>query len=112
MQTLVVPIVGLLPTYLNTSADNASWVITATLLAAAVVMPIAGRIADMFGKRSVILASIALMVVGSVVSATFDSLIPVIVDAACRVWRWRHPRRHQPPARRAAPARSPARSRP
>ncbi|MFD0924801.1 MFS transporter [Williamsia deligens] len=79
MQTLVVPIVGLLPTYLHTSADNASWVITATLLAAAVVMPIAGRIADMFGKRSVILASIALMVIGSIVSATFDSLIPVIV---------------------------------
>ncbi|WP_299576384.1 MFS transporter [uncultured Williamsia sp.] len=79
MQTLVVPIVGLLPTYLHTSADNASWVITSTLLAAAVVMPIAGRIADMFGKRSVILASIALMVAGSAVSALFDSLIPVIV---------------------------------
>ncbi|MGJ0117995.1 MFS transporter [Williamsia sp. MIQD14] len=79
MQTLVVPIVGLLPTYLHTSADNASWVITATLLAAAVVMPIAGRVADMFGKRSVILASIGLMVIGSVISAVFDSLIPVII---------------------------------
>ena len=32
MQTLVVPIVGKLPGYLDTSSDNASWVITATLL--------------------------------------------------------------------------------
>ncbi|GAA1460500.1 MFS transporter [Williamsia maris] len=79
MQTLVVPIVGKLPEYLNTSADNASWVITSTLLAAAVVMPIAGRVADMFGKRSVILASIGLMVIGSAISALFDSLIPVII---------------------------------
>ena len=34
MQTLVVPLIGDLPKLLDTSASNASWVITATLLAA------------------------------------------------------------------------------
>lgn len=38
-QTLVVPLIGELPTLLDTSASNASWVITATLLAAAVMTP-------------------------------------------------------------------------
>lgn len=38
-QTLVVPLIGELPTILGTSASNASWVITATLLAAAVATP-------------------------------------------------------------------------
>ena len=32
MQTLVVPLIGDLPRILDTSASNASWVITATLL--------------------------------------------------------------------------------
>ena len=79
MQTLVIPIVGKLPEYLNTSADNASWVITSTLLAAAVGMPIAGRLADMFGKRSVILGCIAAMIIGSVICALTSLVVPMIV---------------------------------
>ncbi len=79
MQTLVIPIVGKLPEYLNTSADNASWVITSTLLAAAVGMPIAGRLADMFGKRSVILGCIAAMIVGSIICALTSLVVPMIV---------------------------------
>ena len=51
MQTLVIPIQPELPQLLGTSRSNASWVITATLLAAAVAMPIAGRLGDMFGKQ-------------------------------------------------------------
>ncbi len=35
MQTLVIPLIPELPTLLHTSASNASWVITATLLVAA-----------------------------------------------------------------------------
>lgn len=79
MQTLVVPIVGRLPGYLDTSPDNASWVITSTLLTAAVAMPIAGRLADMFGKRRVILFSIGAMVVGSVICAVTSMVLPMII---------------------------------
>ena len=35
-QTLVIPLLGMLPAILNTSAVNASWVVTITLLAGAV----------------------------------------------------------------------------
>ncbi|MFJ2702154.1 MFS transporter [Streptomyces sp. NPDC087428] len=82
MQTLVVPIIPRLPDLLDTTASNASWVITATLLAAAVVTPIAGRLGDMYGKRRVIIASLLVLVVGSVVCAVSDSLVPVIVGRA------------------------------
>ena len=79
MQTLVIPIVGRLPGYLSTSSDNASWVITSTLLTAAVGMPIAGRLADMFGKRLVILGCISAMIIGSIICALSSMVIPMII---------------------------------
>ncbi|MFE4593307.1 MFS transporter [Streptomyces laurentii] len=79
MQTLVVPLIGDLPTLLHTSASNASWVITATLLAAAVATPVAGRLGDMFGKRRLLLASTAPLVVGSVVCALSSAVVPMII---------------------------------
>ncbi|MCX4904812.1 MFS transporter [Streptomyces sp. NBC_00878] len=77
-QTLVVPLIGELPTLLDTSASNASWVITATLLAAAVATPVAGRLGDMYGKRRMLLISLIPLIVGSVVCALSSSVIPMI----------------------------------
>lgn len=82
MQTLMIPIQLELPELLDTSKSNSSWIVTATLLAAAVAMPVAGRLGDMLGKRRVILASAALLVVGSLVCALTSSLIPMIVGRA------------------------------
>ncbi|SEC91391.1 Major Facilitator Superfamily protein [Nocardioides exalbidus] len=81
-QTMVIPIQSELPQLLSTSASNASWVITITLLAAAVTMPVAGRIADMIGKQRVLVASAALLTIGSVVCAISDSLVPVLAGRA------------------------------
>ena len=78
MQTLVIPIVPELPRLLDASPSNAIWAVTATLLAAAVATPIAGRLGDMFGKRRLLLVSLVLLVTGSVVCALSDSLIPMI----------------------------------
>ncbi|WP_369249178.1 MFS transporter [Streptomyces sp. R41] len=77
-QTLVVPLIGELPTLLDTSASNASWVITATLLAAAVMTPVAGRLGDMYGKKRMLLASLVPLILGSVVCALSSSVIPMI----------------------------------
>ncbi|MFE6919572.1 MFS transporter [Nocardia sp. NPDC057663] len=79
MQTLVIPIIPSLPGLLNTSASNASWVVTATLLAGAVSTPIAGKLGDMFGKRLVLVVNLGFMIVGSVICASFSSLLPEIV---------------------------------
>lgn len=74
MQTIVVPLIPQLPALLHTTASNTSWVITATLLAGAVVTPIAGRLGDIFGKRRILLISLALLIIGSVICALTSSL--------------------------------------
>ncbi|MFC9994221.1 MFS transporter [Nocardia sp. NPDC127526] len=79
MQTLVVPLIGDLPRLLHTSAADASWAITATLLSAAVATPIAGRLGDMYGKRRMLLVSTVPLIAGSVLCAMADSLAPMII---------------------------------
>ncbi|MEP6480194.1 MAG: MFS transporter, partial [Rhodoglobus sp.] len=79
LQTLVTPIVPELPTLLNTSTADASWVLTATLLAAAISTPISGRLGDMYGKRRIVLLLLAIMVGGSIISALSDTLVPMII---------------------------------
>jgi MFS family permease len=78
MQTLVIPIQTELPGFLNTTPANASWVVTATLLGAAVAMPIAGRLADLFGKQRVLAGSSVLLLVGSLICALSSTLAPVL----------------------------------
>lgn len=82
MQSLVIPIQGELPRLLGTAAANASWAVTATLLAAAITMPVTGRLADMFGKKKVLVASAALLVLGSVIAALSSGLAPFLVGRA------------------------------
>lgn len=79
MQTLVIPLIPSLPAILDAAPADASWVITVTLVAAAVIMPVSGRLGDLYGKRLVILASLVLLVAGSVVSALASSLLPMVV---------------------------------
>ncbi|MET8825847.1 MFS transporter [Streptomyces sp. NPDC004610] len=79
MQTLVIPIVPELPRLLDANASDAAWAVTATLLAAAVATPVMGRLGDMYGKRRMLLVSVALLVAGSVVAALSDSLAPMLV---------------------------------
>lgn len=79
MQTLLVPVIKDLPRLLDTSPSNASWVLTSTLLSGAVATPIMGRLGDLFGKRRMLIASLSVMVVGALLSALTDALIPMIV---------------------------------
>ncbi|MCK5891859.1 MAG: MFS transporter [Aeromicrobium sp.] len=82
MQSLVIPIQSELPQLLNTDASSSSWAITATLLAAAVTMPVSGRLADMYGKKRVLVASAAVLAVGSLVAAMSSTLAPFLVGRA------------------------------
>jgi EmrB/QacA subfamily drug resistance transporter len=79
MQTLVTPIIPQLPELLDTDVANAQWVLTATLLAAAIATPIGGRLGDMYGKRRIALSLLMLMTFGSIVAAISNSLVPMIV---------------------------------
>jgi len=82
MQSLVIPIQSQLPELLGTNASNTSWVVTVTLLAGGIAMPVSGRLADMYGKKRVILVSAAILLVGSVVTAAASTLGPVLVGRA------------------------------
>lgn len=79
MQTLVVPLVGELPNLLHTTASNASWVITVTLLAGAVTTPVTGRLGDLYGKRRMMLVCSVPLIAGCVVCAIAGSLTPMII---------------------------------
>lgn len=81
-QTLIIPLVSSLPEILHSSADDASWAITATLLTASVATPIAGRLGDMFGKRLMLVVSMGFLLVGSVVSAVSAGLALMVAGRA------------------------------
>ncbi|MDT3329086.1 MFS transporter [Microbacterium sp. KSW-18] len=82
MFTLVVPIQAKLPELLNASREDTAWVVTATLLAAAVSTPIAGRLGDMYGKRRIVLILLGLLIVGSVIAALSPGIGGIIVGRA------------------------------
>jgi MFS family permease len=77
-QTLVLPLLPDFPQILDTSPENASWLVTVTLLTAAVGTPIVSRLADMFGKRLMMIVCLVAVVIGSVVAALSPSL-PLVI---------------------------------
>ncbi|WP_084211086.1 MFS transporter [Pseudonocardia acaciae] len=67
LQTMLVPTVGVLQRALRTGVGPASWaVLTAPLLASVVLTPLVSRLADRCGARRVLLASLAVYLVGTV----------------------------------------------
>lgn len=74
LQSLVVPALGVFQRELGTTPSGAAWILTAFLLSASVSTPLLGRLADLYGKRRVLLAALAAMSAGSAVSAAADGL--------------------------------------
>lgn len=79
MQSLVIPIQADLPELLHTTAGNASWVVTATLLGGGVAMPVTGRLADIFGKKPVMVASAVILLLGSLLCAVAGGFALMVV---------------------------------
>ncbi|MFI5682289.1 MFS transporter [Streptomyces sp. NPDC051636] len=79
MQTLLVPVIKDLPQLLDTAPSNATWVLTSTLLSGAVATPIMGRLGDLYGKRRMLILSLAVMVIGALISALTSQLLTMIV---------------------------------
>ncbi|WP_121257617.1 MFS transporter [Nocardioides ferulae] len=81
-QTLVIPIQGELPGLLGAAPADTAWVVTITLLAGAVSMPITGSLADLFGKQRMLVATAGCLLAGSLVCAVADALAPMLVGRA------------------------------
>lgn len=80
LQTLVVPVLGTLETQLHESTSAVGWVVTANLLAAAVLTPLLGRLGDLHGRKRVLLGILAVVCAGSLLAALTTSL-PLLVLA-------------------------------
>lgn len=71
-QTIVVAALPRFAAGLGTDASAATWLLTAFMLASAVVTPIAGRMGDLYGHRRILIAGLAVLLVGSVVAGISD----------------------------------------
>lgn len=78
LQTLVVPVLPAFAVDLGVTPTSASWLVTVTLLTAAVGTPLIGRLADMFGKRAMMLVCLGLMIAGSVLAAVGPGFATVV----------------------------------
>src|SRR5918994_7478613 len=74
LQSLVVPVLGVIAGQLDISPGAAGWVLTANLLAAAVLTPVLGRLGDLRGERPVILGILAAVAVGTLLAIVTSSL--------------------------------------
>jgi EmrB/QacA subfamily drug resistance transporter len=78
LQSLVIPALGTIEDDLNASPTAGAWIITAYLLSASVATPIAGRIGDMFGKKRTLVVVLAVLALGTLISALATTIAVMI----------------------------------
>jgi EmrB/QacA subfamily drug resistance transporter len=74
LQSLVAPALARIQTDLHTTTTAVAWVFTGYLLAASVATPILGRLGDMFGKKRMLVVTLALVAAGTLVAALATSI--------------------------------------
>jgi EmrB/QacA subfamily drug resistance transporter len=78
LQSMVAPALLEIQHDLGTTTSGVAWVLTAYLLSASVITPIAGRLGDMFGKKRVLVIILFTLAVGTAVSGIATTL-PVMI---------------------------------
>ena len=69
LQSLVIPVLPDIGRNLHVSEQAVTWVLTGYLLSASVATPILGRLGDMFGKRRMLVITMAALAAGTIVAA-------------------------------------------
>jgi MFS family permease len=82
IQTAVVPALPSIQQELGISTSTAAWVLVVTVLVSSVTSPILGRLADMFGKRQILLVICTASAVGCIVAGSSTSLAVLLVGRA------------------------------
>src|SRR6201995_883339 len=80
-QTIVAPALPTIGSSLG-NAEYLSWIVTAYLLTATAVTPLYGKLADLRGRRPVILGAIGIFIAGSILSAVAQSMFMLIFGRA------------------------------
>src|SRR5574340_5292 len=84
LQTVMVPLLPSMPALTGASQTAVSWLITTTLLVGAVITPIFGRLADMYGKKRMLLTAFTIMTVGSLLCALTSNIALLILARGCQ----------------------------
>ena len=88
-QSVLVPVLAILPERLHTSTSNVEWLLTSTLLVGAVAVPLFGRMGDLFGKRRLLIVALAALAAGSLLDALTSNVPLLIVGRALQGAPWR-----------------------
>ena len=67
-----------------TQLDDASWIVTGYLLGYVSILPLAGRMSDVHGRRPIFLAALAVFLAGSIASAEARSLWWLVAARVCQ----------------------------
>lgn len=73
LQSLVIPVLPDIGRNLHVSEQAVTWVLTGYLLSASVATPILGRLGDMFGKRRILVITMAALAAGTIVAGVATS---------------------------------------
>ncbi|WP_420452130.1 MFS transporter [Ilumatobacter sp.] len=79
VSTMLRPMIRDVGLSLPDGLDDAAWIVNAYLIAFVAVMPVAGRISDVIGRRRTFLAAYAVFGVGTIWIPLSDSLGPLLV---------------------------------
>jgi len=79
LQSLVAPALLTIQEDLHTTTTGAAWILTAYLLSASVVTPIAGRLGDMYGKKRVMVAVLIVLALGTALAGLATTIGVMIV---------------------------------
>jgi EmrB/QacA subfamily drug resistance transporter len=74
LQSLVAPALLTIQHDLHTNAAGAAWILTAYLLSASVLTPIAGRLGDMFGKKRALVVVLVVLALGTALAGIATSI--------------------------------------
>jgi predicted MFS family arabinose efflux permease len=77
--TLGTPLIPTIAREQHVSLETAQWMLTITLLVGAVATPVLGRLGDGSRRRTVLLATLACGMIGSIAAATSDSFAQLLV---------------------------------
>ena len=79
LQSLVAPALLTIQEDLHTTTAGAAWILTAYLLSASVLTPIAGRLGDMYGKKRVMVAVLVVLALGTALAGLATTIGTMIV---------------------------------
>lgn len=85
-QSVVLPLLPVLPARPGATESSVSWVVIATLVVGATATPVAARLGDVYGKRRMLLGCLTCLVVGSTVCAVSPGLGMLIAGRAVQGW--------------------------